>query len=421
MTKNIILAPGVTLRAMQTDKFKTACFSVNLLRPHCRQTAAADALVPSVLLRATERYPDIRSISMRLDELYGTSVGTMVRRKGEVKLLGFYVDFTDDKFLPDGEAIFPAVTDFLEQLLFHPLTEDGCFCAKNVEGEKQNLINAIEAEMNDKRAYATRRMLAQMCRDEAYGTPRLGYAEDVRAITPQSLWAHYQDVLRTSRIEIFYAGRYSPEEAAAQFKKVFSRPRGAEFAAVQTVVRRTADAVNEFSEALDVTQGKLVIGLRTGVTVSEPDYPALLLLNAVFGGSVTSKLFRNVREKRSLCYYASSLLEKFKGLMVVSSGVAFENYETAKQAILRELDACKNGEFTAEEIGQARDYLRFSLRSTMDSPARLDEFYIGSAVADCDDLPVLLEKLDALTADDLCRAAQKLSLDTIYFLKGENV
>ena len=420
MTKNIVLAPGVTLRAMQTEKFKTACFSVNFLRPHDRQTAALDALLPSVLLRATERYPDIRSISMQLDELYGTSLGTMVRRKGEVKLTGFYADFIDDAFLPDGEGIFAAVTDFLREVLYHPLTENGCFSARNVEGEKQNLINAIESDLNDKRTYATVRMLETMCEGEAYGTPRLGYAEDVRAITPQSLWEHYKTVLQTSKIEIFYAGRYSPEEAAAQFAKVFSVARGTSFAAVQTQVCRDAGEIREISEAMDVTQGKLVMGLRTGITVSDPDYPALLLLNAVYGGSVTSKLFLNVREKRSLCYYASSALEKYKGLMLVSSGIAFENYETAKQAILQELDACKNGEFTDEEIDRARRYLSFALRSTMDSPARLDEFYIGNAVSDGDDIPKLIEKLDALKAEDLRLAAQKLSMDTIYFLKGEN-
>ena len=420
MTKNIVLAPGVTLRAMQTDKFKTSCFSVNFLRPHCRRAAAADALLPSVLLRATERYPDIRSISMHLDELYGTGFGTLIRRKGEVKLTGFFADFIDDAYLPDGEAIFPAIIDFLREVLYHPLTENGCFCAKNVEGEKQNLINAIEANLNDKRTYATTRMLAAMCADEAYGTPRLGCAEDVRAITPQSLWAHYKTVLRTSRIEIFYAGRLAPEEAAAQFAKVFSGERGTELVPVQTEVRRAAGEVKEVAEALDVTQGKLVIGLRTGVTVSDPDYPALLLLNAVYGGSVTSKLFLNVREKRSLCYYASSALEKYKGLMLVSSGIAFENYETAKQAILQELDACKNGEITEEEIERARGYLTFALRSTMDSPSRLDEFYIGNAVASGDDIPELIEKLNALTAAELRNAAQKLSVDTILFLKGEN-
>lgn len=420
MTKNIVLAPGVTLRALQTDKFKTACFSVSFLRPHSRLTAAADALLPSVLLRGTGHFPDIRSISMHLDELYGTSFGTLVRRKGEAKLTGFFAEFIDDRFLPEGEGVFHAVTDFLREVLCCPLTENGVFCEKSVEGEKQNLINAIESDLNDKRTYATVRMLETMCEGEAYGTPRLGYAEDVRAITPQSLWEHYQTILRTSRIEIFYAGGASCAEAAAAFSKVFSFARAADFPQVRTQVCRRAAQVRERTETMDVAQGKLVMGLRTGVTVGDPDYPALLLLNTVFGGCVTSKLFLNVREKRSLCYYAGSSLEKYKGLMLVSSGVAFENYETAKQAILHELGQCRQGQFTEAEIAQAKSYLTFALRSAMDAPARLDEFYIGNAVEEGDDLPVLIEKLNALTAEELRRAAQKLSLDTIYFLKGED-
>ena len=300
MTENIVLAPGVTLRAMQTDKFKTACFSVNFLRPHCAEDAAADALLPSVLLRATERYPDIRSISVRLDELYGATFGTLLRRKGEVKLVGFYADFIEEAFLPEGEEVFVPMTEFLEQVLYHPLTENGVFTARAVEGEKQNLINAIESELNDKRTYAVTKMLRTMCAGEAYGVPRLGDAQNVGAITPESLWEHYQKVLTTSRVEIFYAGRRSPREAAAVFSRVFAGHGCLSPVPARTEVIRCADAVREFSETMDVTQGKLVMGLRTGVTVSEPEFPALLLLNAVFGGSMNSKLFRNVREKLSL-------------------------------------------------------------------------------------------------------------------------
>ena len=149
MTTNITIAPGVILRAMQTDKFKTACFSVNFLRPHTAEKAALDALLPSVLLRATEQYPDIQRISTRLDELYGASFGSLVRRKGEVKLVGFYADFIEDDFLPEGESIFAPVIDFLREVLYHPLMEDGVFCERCVEGEKQNLINAIEAALNE--------------------------------------------------------------------------------------------------------------------------------------------------------------------------------------------------------------------------------------------------------------------------------
>lgn len=419
MMKTIAIAPGINLRAMQTDKFKTACFSVNFLRPHNADDASADALLPSVLLRATERYPDIRSISMQLDALYGATIGTLIRRKGEVKLVGFYADFVEDAFLPEGESVFAPVLDMIEELLYHPLTGNGVFCKQNVEGEKQNLINAIESEMNDKRTYAVAQMLRSMCKDEAYGVPRLGRADDVRAITPQSLWEHYQNVLKTSRIELFYAGRKSPEEAAEAFRTLFAGKQPECCVPVETKVIRTAEKVCELSQSMDVTQGKLVIGLRTGITVEDADYPALLLLNAVYGAGVTSKLFVNVREKLSLCYYASSSLEKYKGVMVISSGVDFQNFETAKTAILKELDDCKQGVISSEELESARRTVLSALRASQDAPVQLDEFYMGAAIAKMDDFARLTEKVEALTAADLTAAARKLTVDTIYFLKGE--
>lgn len=418
MINQIELAPGVNLRAVQTDKFKTACFSVNFLRPHTKKDAAADALLPSVLLRATEKYPDIRSISTHLDELYGATFGTLVRRKGEVKLLGFYADFVEDAFLPERESVFSPMADFLREVLFRPLTENGVFCAVCVEGEKQNLINAIEASLNDKRSYAALRLQQIMCEGEAYGVPRLGTAEAVRAITPESLWEHYQTVLKTSRIEVFYAGRCSAEEAAALLAPVFDQRETAPFAPFATQVLRSARQVRECAETMDVTQGKLVMGLRTGITVSDEDYPALLLLNAVFGAGMTSKLFVNVREKLSLCYYAGSSIEKFKGVMFISSGIAFENYETAKQAILHELEDCKDGIISDEELESARRQVLSALRAAMDSPAQMDEFYCGMALCEYDDYPALMQRIERLTRDDLSRAAKKLTLDTIFFLKG---
>lgn len=420
MIKTIPVAPGITLRAMQTDKFKTACFSVNFLRPHTAADAAFDALLPSVLLRATERYPDIRSISMQLDALYGASLGTLIRRKGEVKLMGFYADFIEDRFLPEGESVFAPILELTEEILFHPLTQNGVFCEQNVEGEKQNLINAMEAEMNDKRTYAVAKMLRAMCEKEAYGVPRLGRAEDVRAITPETLWAHYQKVLKTSRIELFYEGQKSPEEAAEAFRKLFAGKQPETCTPVGTRVIRAAEKTRELSQSMDVTQGKLVIGLRTGITVEDADYPALLLLNAVYGAGVTSKLFVNVREKMSLCYYASSSLEKYKGVMVVSSGVDFGNFETAKTAILRELEDCKCGKITSEELESARRAVLSALRASQDSPAQLDEFYMGTSIAKMDDFEELTKKVADLTVEDLTAAAQKLTVDTIYFLKGES-
>lgn len=419
MTFNIEIAPGVRLHALQSDKFKTACFSVSFVKPHDRESAAMDALLPSVLLRATEKYPDIRSISTRLDELYGATFGTLVRRKGEVKLTGFYADFIEDDFLPAGEEVFAPMVEFMREVLYAPYTENGCFCPCFVEGEKENLINAIESNLNDKRGYATMQLLAAMCAQERYGVPRLGKVEDVEKITPESLWKHYRELLENAPVEIFYAGRRSAEEAAACFRKAFANRRTVVKRPLETLVIPKADAVREISEAMDVTQGKLVMGLRTGITLLDKEYPALLMLNAVLGAGMTCKLFVNVREKLSLCYYASSMIEKYKGIMLISSGVDFENYEKAKNAILAELEACKKGDITEEEMESARLQILSSLRSFLDSPAQLDDFYCGMAIAGGMDIPEIMTAVEKLTVEDVAAAARQTSMDTIYFLKGE--
>ncbi|MDR0890077.1 MAG: insulinase family protein [Oscillospiraceae bacterium] len=418
MVETIQLAEGITLRAVQTRKFKTGCFSVNFLRRHCRRDAALDALLPSVLLRATQNYPDISSISKHLDELYGASFGTLVRMKGEVKMTGFYADFIEDAFLPDGEQVFAPMLDFLQEVLYRPYTENACFLPRFVEGEKQNLINTIEASQNDKRSYASLRLRQLMCENEDYGVPRLGYAEDVAAITAQELWTHYQDVLRHSRIELFYVGRRSAQEAAQMFSQVFAGRERGETVEIGTQVIRTANAERTVMERMDITQGKLVIGLRTGITTQDSAFPALMLLNAVYGSGVTSKLFVNVREKLSLCYYAGSALEKYKGVMIVSSGIEFDKFEVARDAILGELEACRRGEITDEELESARRAILSALRAALDAPARLDDYYAGLAAAKGDTVEELYDKIAALDKSALVDAARAISTDMIYFLKG---
>lgn len=419
MIEQIELCPGVTLRALQTFQFKTACFSVNFVRQHSRRDAALDALLPSVLLRATAHYPTIRSISAYLDELYGASFGTLVRLRGEVKLVGFYADFIEDAYAANGDPVFAPMVDFLEEVLYHPYTENGCFAAHCVEGEKQNLIHAIESTLNDKRAYAVSRLKSLMCAEEDYGVPRLGCAEDVEPITPVDLWSHYQSLLSGSRIEIFYAGRLHADEAAAAFRAVFQNRHRAAPVCAGTLHIPYATAQREIAEEMEITQGKLVIGLRSAITAKDSDYPALLLLNAVYGAGVTSKLFVNVREKRSLCYSVSSGLDKFKGLMLVTAGIECSQYETARDAILAELEACRRGEISAQELDAARRHLLSGLRASLEAPVRLDEYYIGRAVEPAvPELEQLIAQLCALRQEDLVQAAQKLSVDTLYFLKG---
>ena len=387
MEQRMEILPGVFLTAVQTEKFKTGCCSVNLLRPMARAEAAANALVPSVLLRATARHPDIRSISAHLDELYGASLGPLVRKKGEVQTTGFFADFIEDRFA--GAPVFRQTAEFLGEVLLEPALQNGAFLPDVVSGERLNLENTIAARINDKRTWATSELLRVMCAGEAYGVPRLGELEDVRALDEKTLYAHYRALLTHSQVEIFYMGSHTPDAAAEAFREALrDLPRG-EITPCGTVVVPKADAVRSEERALDVTQGKLVLGFRTGCTLTDAEFPALLMMNAIYGGGITSKLFMKVREELSLCYYAGASIEKFKGVMFVSSGVESANFETAKKEILRQLEACGRGEITDDELEQARTALLSSFESVLDQPGGLDEFYFGQAVGGRDHTTVM--------------------------------
>lgn len=412
------ILPGVYLTAVQSDKFKTGCFSLNLLRPMKKEEAAANALIPSVLLRGSETCPDIASISAKLDELYGASVGTLVRKKGEVQLVGFYCDYVQDEYVD--EPVFAPVMAFLAELLLNPRLENGAFPEAVVDSEKLNLENAMLSRINDKRTYAASQLIRTMCAGQPYGIPRIGEPDDLTEITAKSLYAHYRDLLATSRVELFYMGSLSPEAVTKVLQTVLADlPRAEAFVPVGTTPAPAARPVQEKTERLDVTQGKLSLGFFTDITAKDPRYPALVLAATVFGGGATSKLFTNVREKMSLCYYASASFEKFKGVLSVSSGVEFSKLETAKTEILRQLEACKAGDITDDELESARGYLVSDLKIAMDSPGRLDDYYMGQILLEQDGtMQDLASAIARVTKQEAAEAIQALRLDTIYALEG---
>lgn len=419
MEPRIQLRPGVYLRAIQTEKFKTGCLSLNFVRPLTPTEAPLAALLPSVLLRGTAHYPDIRAISSFLDEHYGASVGTLVRKKGEILTTGFYADFLEEKFLPAGEQVFAPMLDFLGELLFAPRMDNGSFLPDAFEGEKQNLLDSIDWRLNDKRAYAQEQMLRVMCANEAYGIPRLGDRVEAEKITRESLADYYRHLLSHSRLELFYMGRRSPEEVAKALNQMLAPLPSALPDAAFTCVNADVGEVRYVSKTMDITQGKLCMGFRTGLTGADPEYPAMMLFGTVYGGGATSKLFMNVREKRSLCYYVSASLDRFKGLMTVSSGIEAKNYDIVQEEILRQLDACVQGQITEEELECARRSLLSSLTAFLDSPGRIDEYMLGCALSGSE-VPIedLMERLSQVTLEQVVAAAKRVRLDTVYFLKG---
>lgn len=416
------LLPGVTLTALQTDKFKSSCLSLTMFTPMDRATVTANALLPSVLRRGTREHPDTQSLSAALDELCGGTLEVRVRQQGELQGIGFIGSFLDDAFSPDGTAILEPAAALLGELLLCPAVENGAFRADYVAGEGKNLADRIRAQINEKRQYSIKRLTEQMCADEPYGLDKLGFADEATSITAEQLWQRYQQFLRTAPIHLYYCGSAPAERVEQALKAALATlPERAVEALPAAGEEKPVGQVRYFDEAMDVTQGKLVLGWRTGgVTVRSPEYPALLVLNGVYGGTTISKLFMNVREKLSLCYFASSMLDKQKGLMLVSSGIEFEKYDQAKDEILAQFDACLSGDFTEQELEASRRAVVSSLTSCMDSQGRLEDYWLGQSAAGQAQRPEeLAQAVEQVTAQQVVEAAKKMALDAVYFLKGK--
>ena len=416
------LMPGVFLSHLRSDKFKTACMSVTLLTQLRRETAAMNAVIPFVLRRGTTRYSDMEQLSRRMDELYGAAVEPVVRRIGEIQCIGFYGSFPEPDYLPGGEALLGDTCALMAQLLLDPVTRGGLLLPQYVDSEREKLLDIIRSRMNDKRSYALTRCIEEMCCYEDFAVSRFGSESEAENIHYKKLTRHYRELIQTCPVEIFYCGKTDFKAVSAAMRDAFSAmPRGEIDYDIGTDLRMNAveDHVRFVEEEMDVTQGKLVLGFRLGECMEEPDIPALYVFNAVYGSGATSKLFMNVREKLSLCYYASSAVYLHKGIMLVSSGIEFDKLDAAREEILAQLDSVRRGEITDDELRSAKKSVASDLRAVQDSIGELEGFYLSQALDGLDYGPAELAALaEDVTKEDVQAIARSIECDLIYFLKG---
>lgn len=418
MIETLELLPGIVLHCCTDTRFKQSCFSVQFVRPMCHEEAAVNNLIPAILLRGCKRYPDLRAITLHLDDLYGGAVGPACRRVGDYQTTGLACGMMEDRFALEGDAILQPMMDFIRQLLLEPLTENGGFDADITESEKHNLISAIKAMRNDKRAYATNQLYAIMCQKDSYGIPRLGNVEDVQAITPQSAWAHYQKVLKTSPVELFYVGSASVEQVVQLVRPIFAElDRSYEPLKPQSAYCYSEP--EEKVEELDVSQGKLAMGFVTPITIRDADFAAMQVCNTVLGAGMTGKLFTVIREKMSLCYDIGSLYQGTKGIVTVSAGIDFDKDTTVKEAVLEQLDQCCQGNITDAELEAAKIAIISQLRGTHDSAVSIEAYYGAAQLNGLSMTPeAYMEAVSKVDVAHVARVAKTLKLHSVYFLKG---
>lgn len=413
---------SMRLRVLKTEKFKVGLLSVSAVLPIKRESVYMTTLLLSVLRRGTVKYPTLAAINRRLDYLYGAELSIRNFYRGDSQIVGFSAELIDASYLPDGEDPTAEVLDVMREILFHPLLdENGLLDARYVESEKKLQCDAIRATKNNPRGYAVERFGELMFAAEPCGAPVYGTEEEVMAVTAESLTSYWRELIETLTLECFYVGGADADRLASCLKQAFGEELRAPLcdSPVQTKVIRKAVKVTRADEDLEVAQGHLLLGFRTGTSVGEPDSYACAVLNELLGSSPVSKLFVNVRERLSLCYSCSSTYNAFKGTVQIYCGLKSENRAVAEAEILRQLDAIKAGEFDEAELEAAKKSLLNVYRQLEDSATALESFYFGRAlIGSLSTAEDSRRAFAYVSREAVIAAAHKLQLDTVYFLNG---
>lgn len=411
------IAEGIRFCSVKTDKFKTCRVNISLAMP-LDKNASARAILPFMFSRRCAKYPDYTSLNRVLDELYGATVSAGVLKRGEAQVISFSMSAIDDRFALDGDKVALECTKLLADMIFDPLTEGESFPENIIEQEKRLLVEAIENEQNDKRRYAMLRCEQLMFADEAYGINRFGSVEDVKALTPDVVYAAWRDVLEKATVQITMVSSMDPQPIVDLIREKFSE-----------IERHPVDIKTQFvsglpkpeyiSESMPLKQGKLVMGFRTGMRSEDDMMPAMKVAVDIFGGGTYSKLFSVVREKMSLCYYCSAALFNSKGIVMVQSGIEDANEEKAKNEIINQLRLTAEGEFTDEDFSSSIKSLTDSILGNSDTPEEITAWYASQILRNELKAPETYAKeIGSVDRAEVVRAAKTIMLDTIFMLKS---
>ena len=416
--KTVEIADGVVFNTIHDNRFKTMKLIANIYLPMKKETAASNALLCYLLVRCCKKYPDFTTLSRKLGSLYGAMLDGSVSKVGDMQCLTISVGGIDDKYALGDESVSEQLGELFCEVIFHPKVEDRRFDEEDMKQEKRQLFDMIDSEFNDKRTYALIQLMKNMCSDEVYGLRRYGSKEDIEALTTEDIYTSWLRMLSDAHFEFTFVGSSDPQKAVDVIHNSFKEIKRTPITLNNEVVR-TVEAQKDVEEEMDVAQSKLEIGFRTGVAEPDSETVATRLMCAILGGTASSKLFLNVREKKSLCYYCMSRYFRLKGIMIVESGVENTNLEAAKSAILGEIEELKKGNITDFEINSAKLAIVNSFRSIVDTDTGLASWYSSQLMDSSVDTPEqAAEKINAVTKDEIVAAANKLSLDTIFTLKS---
>ena len=418
--KQTEIKKGIKLHTIKTEKFKTNLIAIMLTTKLDRENVTKNALIPAVLRRGTKTLKTQEEINKKLEEMYGASLDCGLDKTGDNQVLKFYIETVNDEFLPqNSEDMLKKSLEQIFEFVLNPYLENDGFKKEYVEQEKENLKQIIEGKIDNKARYSLDRCIEEMYKCEPYGLYKYGYVEDMDSINEKNLYEYYQKLINECKIDIFVSGIIDEktEEIIKDNENILKlKDREAKYNKPEIIAKKS-EKENDVQESMEVTQGKLIIGMDLDIDDDNLRYD-VMIYNSIFGGSANSKLFQNVREKASLAYTASSSYYRFKNNIFINCGIEIKNYDKALEIIKQQIEDMKNGDFTEEEVENAKKGIIASVKTIDDEQdTEITYFFSQELSKNKCDIEQYMDRISAVTKEKVIDVANKVSINTVYFLK----
>jgi len=411
---------GIKLHTIKTDKFKTNLIAVFLTTKLNRENVTKNALISMMLRRGSKNMPTQEEISKTMEEMYGASFDCGLDKTGDNQVLKFYIESINDNFLPKQEEniLEKSIKNILE-IIFNPYAENASFKNEYIEQEKNNLKQRIEGKIDNKARYAMDRCIEEMYKDKPFGLYKFGYIEDLESINSKNLYQYYKELINSCKLDIFVSGNINDkvENIVKQDENIVKlQDRNADYVVPKLELKQEKQE-EIVTESMDVTQGKLLLGLDVNIDDEKLKYDTLIY-NSILGGSANSKMFQNVREKAHLAYVASSSYLRYKSNIFVNCGIEIGNYEKALELIRKQIDDMKKGKFTDKDIEDAKTGIIANIKTIADEQDTELTYYFGQELSqNKTSVEEYEEKINNVSKEDIINIANKVSINIVYFLR----
>ena len=414
---------GIKIHKIETNQFKTNLYAVFLATPLKRENVTKDALIAAVLRRGTKNIISQDKISKELEEMYGASFDCGIEKTGDNHIIKFYLEALNEEFLPEKEELTQKCINILLDIVTNPFVENNGFKQEYVDGEKENLKQIINGKIDNKARYSLDRCVEEIFKGEPYGLYKYGYVKDLEKITPQNLYEYYKELIKNCKIDIYYSGIFDNDNTEKIIEKRLQEnniePRNAKYVINNEMTeKKQKSETKTVEESMDVTQGKLVLGLQIDDNNKNSRFAASVY-NAILGGGANSKLFQNVREKNSLAYTASSSYIRTKNVILVHCGIDIDKYEKALETIKEQIEDMKKGNFTDKDIEDAKKLIISSVKSiSAEQDTEITYDYGQELSNEHTTIKEYQQNIEQVKREQIVDIANKININTIYFLKN---